>query len=396
MQAHPRGREDPMHERSEEREAVVAAVRSFVEREVRPEAAAWEEAHAFPASMWRRMGELGLLGVTLPEAYGGAGADLLTGALVGAELAKGSASLALSYGAHSNLCAHNLARNGTDDQRRRWLPGLCRGDLVGCMALTEPGAGSDAVGITTRAVPDGDSFVLNGRKTFITNGPIADLALVYAKTDPEAGPRGITAFLVERGTPGFSTSRALAKLGHRASPTGDLVFEDCRVPAQNVLGGVNRGIAVMMSGLDIERAFFACGAVGLAERAFELAVAYARERRQFGRPLGSFQLIQAKIADMFTEIEAARLLAGHAARMADRAASGGAGTEVHKVAAAALLFAAETAQRVVDHAVQIHGGYGYCDEYEVSRLYRDVRLFTIGAGTSEIRRLVIAEEVLRA
>lgn len=382
-------------ELSEDQKAVIGAVRAFVEREVRPKAAAWDEAHALPDGIWRRMGDLGFLGVTLPEAFGGGGADLLTGALVGEELAKGSASLALSYGAHANLCAHNLARNGTDEQRRRWLPGLCRGDLVGCMALTEPGAGSDAVGITTRAVRDGGDFVLNGRKTFITNGPIADLALVYAKTDPEAGPRGITAFVVERGTPGFSASRPLAKMGHRASPTGDLLFEDCRVPASHVLGMVNGGISVMMGGLDIERAFFASGAVGLAERALDLAVAYARDRRQFGRPIASFQLIQAKVADMVTEIEAARLLARRAVILADRAERGGAGTEVHKVAAAALLFAAETAQRVVDHAVQIHGGYGYCDEYEVSRLYRDVRLFTLGAGTSEIRRLVIAEEVLR-
>lgn len=382
-------------EPTEDQRAVVQAVRVFVEREVRPQAAAWDETHAFPGGIWRRMGDLGLLGITLPEAFGGGGADLLTGALVGEELAKGSASLALSYGAHSNLCAYNLARNGTDEQRRRWLPGLCRGDLVGCMALTEPGAGSDAVGITTRAARDGDDFVLNGRKTFITNGPIADVALVYAKTDPAAGARGITAFVIERGTPGFTTSRPIAKMGHRASPTGDLVFEDCRVPAGNVLGAVNGGIAVMMGGLDIERAFFASGAVGLAERALELAVAYARERRQFGRPIASFQLIQAKVADMVTEVEAARLLARRAVVLADRAERGGAGTEVHKVAAAALLFAAETAQRVVDHAVQIHGGYGYCDEYEVSRLYRDVRLFTLGAGTSEIRRLVIAEEVLR-
>ncbi len=382
-------------EPTEDQRAVVEAVRAFVEREVRPHAAAWDEAHALPDGIWRRMGDLGLLGITLPEAFGGGGADLLTGALVGEEVAKGSASLALSYGAHSNLCAHNLARNGTDEQRRRWLPGLCRGDLVGCMALTEPGAGSDAVGITTRAVRDGDDFVLNGRKTFITNGPVADVALVYAKTDPEAGARGITAFVVERGTPGFTSSRPLDKMGHRASPTGDLVFEDCRVPADNVLGAVNGGIAVMMDGLDIERAFFASGAVGLAERALEVAVAYARERRQFGRPIASFQLIQAKVADMYTEVEAARLLARRAVVLADRVERGGAGTEVHKVAAAALLFAAETAQRVVDHAVQIHGGYGYCDEYEVSRLYRDVRLFTLGAGTSEIRRLVIAEEVLR-
>ncbi len=382
-------------ELSEEQRAVVGAVRAFVEREVRPQAAAWDEAHALPDGLWRRMGDLGFLGVTLPEAFGGGGADLLTGAVVAEELAKGSASLALSYGAHANLCAHNLARNGTDEQRRRWLPGLCRGDLVGCMALTEPGAGSDAVGITTRAVREGDFFILNGRKTFITNGPIADLALVYAKTDPEAGPRGITAFVVERGTPGFSASRPVAKMGHRASPTGDLLFEDCRVPASHVLGTVHGGISVMMSGLDIERAFFASGAVGLAERALDLAVAYARERRQFGRPIASFQLIQAKVADMVTEIEAARLLARRAVVLADRAERGGAGTEVHKIAAAALLFAAETAQRVVDHAVQIHGGYGYCDEYEVSRLYRDARLFTLGAGTSEIRRLVIAEEVLR-
>ena len=378
-----------------EQAAIVGTVRGFVEREVRPVAAAMDEDHRLPDGIWKRMGELGLLGINIPERWGGSGADLLTGALVGEEIAKGSASLALSYGAHSNLCAHNLSRNGNDDQRGRYLPGLCSGDLIGCMALTEPGAGSDAVGITTVAVADGESYVLNGRKTFITNGPIADVGIVYAKTDKAAGPRGITAFLVERGFPGFSTTKPLAKMGHRGSPTCDLVFEDCRVPAANVLCRVNLGIQVMIGGLDVERAFFASGAVGMAERAFELAVAYARERRQFGKPIASFQLIQAKIADMYTGIEAARLLARRAAVMADQAERGGAGTEVHKIGAAALLFAAETALMVVDHAVQIHGGYGYCDEYEVSRLFRDARLFTIGAGTSEVRRLVIAEEVLR-
>lgn len=378
----------------QDHEAIAQAVRSFVEKEIMPNAGRWDREHRLPEDIFRRMGELGFLGICLPEEYGGGGSDLLSAALVCRELGRGWASLALSYGAHTVLCALNIARNASRSLCSKYLPGLIRGDLVGCMGLTEPGAGSDAVGITTRAKDAGDHFVLNGRKTFITNAPIADVALVYAKTDPSAGAKGITAFVVDRTMPGFSVSPPLEKMGHRASPTGDLVFEDCPVPKGNVVGKVNAGISVMMNGLDIERAFFAFGAVGLARRALELAISYSRERKQFGRPIGAFQLVQAKLADMYTRTEASELLALRACLDAQAMERGGKGTGIHRIAAAALLFAAEAAEATAYDALQIYGGYGYCEEYEVSRLYRDARLFTIGAGTSEIRRLVIGRELV--
>ncbi len=380
-------------EPTEEQRLIVDTVKKFSEREVIPFAEQIDTEDRFPDGIWEKMGEIGLLGIGIPEEYGGIGGDLMT-AVLAIQALGGSAGLALSYGAHLNLCAHNILRTGSDAQRRKYLPGLASGEAIGAMALTEPEAGSDATSIRTTAVRDGDHYVLNGTKTFITNAPIADVVLLYAKTNPEAGAMGITAFILERGMEGFSTPGRLRKMGHHGSPTGEIVLNDCKVPAENVVGAENFGVAVMMAGLDVERAFFAGAAIGMSQRAFDLALQYAKERQQFGRPLAKFQLVQAKLADMYTKIEASRGLAYRAVDAAEEIARGGKGTDIHLLAASALLFAAETAEEVVNHAVQIHGGYGYMEEYEVCRLYRDVRLFTIGAGTSEIRRLVIARELL--
>ena len=380
-------------ELTEEQQQIVDMVRKFSRKEVDPLAEEIDRTDEFPRELWDKMGELGLMGIGIPEEYGGVGGDLMT-SVQAIKALGGSAGLALSYGAHLNLCAHNILRNCNEEQKQRYLPKLASGEWIGALGLTEPGAGSDAVGLRTTADKDGDHYVLNGTKTFITNAPIADVVIIYAKTYPKAGPMGITAFIVETSTPGFSTPRKLEKMGHHGSPTGEIVMEDCRVPAANVIGNENMGVAVMMGGLDVERAFFAGAAIGMSERAFELALKYAQEREQFNRPIARFQLIQAKLADMYTKIEASKGLAMRAVREAEDMERGGKGTGIHRLAAAALLFAARTAEEVVYDAVQIHGGYGYMDEYEVSRLYRDVRLFTIGAGTTEVRQLVIARELL--
>ena len=382
-----------MIEPTEEQRQIIDTVRRFCEKEVLPFAEQIEEQDDFPDGIWRKMGELGLLGIAIPEKYGGIGGDLMM-AVLAIRSMLGSSGLALSYGAHLNLCAHNLLRTGSEQQRLKYLPKLASGEWIGALGLTEPGAGSDATAVRTTAVRDGDDYVLNGTKTFITNAPIADVVLLYAKTNPEAGPMGITTFILERGMEGFSTPGRLKKMGHHGSPTGEIVLTDCRVPKENVVGAENMGVAVLMAGLDVERAFFAGAAIGMAERAFELALKYAQEREQFGRPISKFQLIQAKLADMYTRIEAARGLSLRAVEAAQALERGGKGTDIHLLAATALLFAAETAEFVVYEAVQIHGGYGYMEEYEICRLQRDVRLFTIGAGTTEIRKLVVARELL--
>jgi isovaleryl-CoA dehydrogenase len=308
------------------------------------------------------------------------------------QIARFSGSIALSYAAHANLCVNNISRNGNDAQRRRYLPPLCSGEAVGALALTEPDAGSDAVGIQSRAVRDGDEYVLNGTKMFITNGPVADTLVLYAKTAPEKKSRGITAFIVEKGMPGFSVARKLDKLGHRGSPTGELVLEDVRVPAANVLGKENQGVEVMMSGLDIERAFLAGESLGLAERALELSIDYAKRRKQFGQPIGHFQLIQGKLADMYTLVEATRWLVYRTAVLAEKASKEG--RRVSKEAAAAIMYAAEVSTKVALDAIQIHGGYGYMMEFPVQRILRDAKLLEIGAGTTEIRKTIIARELL--
>jgi isovaleryl-CoA dehydrogenase len=379
---------------TDEQVALRDAIRQFAEAKIRPLAEQMDQDDIFPPDLWPRLGGMGLLGIGVPEALGGSGGSLMNWVIAGEEVAACSSAVALSMGAHGNLCVWNLYRNGNQAQRERWLPELCAGTKVGSLCITEPDTGSDAVGIQTRAVRDGDDYLLTGTKTWITNAPIADLFIVYAKTDPEAGPRGITAFVVERDTPGLSTSKPFDKMGCRGSPTGQVFFDGARVPAENVLGQVNRGINVLMSGLDVERAVFAALPLGQARRAMELSLRYAKERSQFGRPIANFQLIQAKLADMYTQTEAARLMVWKAGSMLGGMERGGKGTELHKLAAAALLFSAEAAEKVCYEAVQIHGGNGYSKEFEVNRLYRDVRLGTIGAGTSEIRRLIIARELL--
>lgn len=364
-------------------------VLAFARRELGPVADEIDRTDTFPSDLFRRLGALGVLGVTVPGQYGGAGADLLSGVLIIEQLARVSASVALSYGAHANLCVNTLYVSATEEQRRAYLPGLCSGELIGGLAITEPDAGSDAMGITTAAVADGDDFVLNGTKTLITNGSIADVFVLYARTEPRVrGGRGITAFIVEKGFPGFSVSRTFDKFGHRGSPTAELRLDDCRVPRGNVLGKPSKGAAVMMRGLDIERVFLAGEPVGIAEEALALSIKYAKQRHQFGQPIGNFQLIRAKLADMYTQIETARALLYQTAVLAERG-------EVRKEAAAAILFAAEMATRVSLDAMQIHGGYGYLNDLPLGRLVRDAKLLEIGAGTSEIRRLIIGQELLK-
>jgi isovaleryl-CoA dehydrogenase len=370
-------------------------VREFMVKEIAPIAEEIDQNDKIPEYLWPKMGELGFLGLSISEEYGGFGYDTVTYTIMMEQMARVCPALALSVGATSNLCAHNLERNGNEEQKQKYLPRLCRGELIGCLGLTEPDAGSDAVGIQTTADRDGDDYILNGSKMFITNGPESDLALVYAKTNMEKKSKGITAFLVEKEFPGFSYGKKLNKMGHRGSATGELVFSNCRVPAENVLGEVDMGVRVMMNGLDVERVIVAGMALGVGEAALELSLEYAQGRHQFGQPISNFQLVKAKLANMYTEMEAARGLVYRAASLADRSDRGGKGTELHKLAGAAVLFTAEAASRAVTDAVQIHGGYGYTMEYTVNRLYRDAKLYEIGAGTSEIRRLLIADELLK-
>ncbi|MBP8985646.1 MAG: acyl-CoA dehydrogenase family protein [Syntrophobacterales bacterium] len=379
---------------SEQHVMLQQTVRNFAMKEIWPIAEEIDAEDHWPDGMWEKLADLGVMGITVDEEYGGAGADLLSAVIVLEELAKASPSIALSWGAHANLCCNNLNHNASHEQKKKYLPPLCSGKHIGALGLTEPNAGSDAVNIQTMAVKKGDYYVVNGTKMFITNGTVANTIVLYAKTDKEKGARGITAFILDTGFPGFSVSKKLKKVGHRGSATAELVLEDCMIPAENVMGEENKGIHVMMSGLDVERSFYAGESLGIAEACLDLSIKYAKERVQFGKPIGAFQLIQAKLADMYTYIEAGRMLCYRAAVVADKASRGGKGTEVHKLAAASILFNAEMATRIADQAVQIHGGYGYMLEYPVQRFLRDAKLIEIGAGTSEIRRLIIARELL--
>jgi len=364
-----------------------ASVRGFTADQVAPLAAEIDKTNVFPRALWPKLGDMGLLGITVEEEYGGSGLGYLEHCVAMEELSRGSASVGLSYGAHSNLCVNQLRRNGSDAQKRKYLPKLISGEHVGALAMSEPGAGSDVVSMKLRADKKGDRYILNGSKFWITNGPCADVLVVYAKTDPAAGPRGITAFLVERGFKGFSTAQKLDKLGMRGSDTGELVFEDCEVPAENVLGEVGKGVNVLMSGLDYERAVLAAGPLGIMQAAMDVVIPYVHQRRQFGEPIGTFQLVQGKLADMYTTMNACKAYVYAVARACDRAET------ARKDAAGAILYAAEKATQIALDAVQLLGGNGYINDYPTGRLLRDAKLYEIGAGTSEIRRWLIGREL---
>mgnify|MGYP003109722626 FL=1 len=351
----------------------------------------------WPDDLFPKMGELGLLGITAPVELGGSGQDEFTQALVSEILSKWNPAVGLSHGAHDNLCLNNLLRNGSQDQIEKYVPGLCNGTLVGALGLTEPGAGSDALGsMATTAVRDGDDYVLNGTKIYITNGPIAGIVLVYAKTDKSKGAKGISAFIVETATPGFSVAQKLDKMGFRGSPTGELVFQDCRVPAGNMIGAENTGVSVVMSGLDLERAMVASMCVGMAERALELALEYSQLREQFGRPISQFQMMQSKLAEIYVDVQSARAMSYRALAACVGLPKGAGGRgEIHKLTAAACLYAGEAFNRSVTSACHIHGGSGYMQDTEINRLFRANKLLEIGAGTSEVRKIIIAEELLR-
>ncbi len=381
---------------SDEQRMIKETVYKWSVNELGPLQEKIDEEDWFPPDFFRKCAEIGILGITIDEKYGGLGGDVLMQTLAIEEMSRICPALAMSYGAHSNLCANNIYKNASDYLKEKYLPPLVSGEKIGALGLTEPSAGSDAMSLRTRAVKAGDKYILNGSKMFITNGPVADTLLVYAKTSPELGAKGISAFVVEKGFPGFSVARKLKKCGMRGSPTAELVFEDCAVPAENLVGVENNGVNVMTSGLDIERIVLAGGSVVMAQQALEYSIKYSVEREQFGQSIASFQMVQQKLADMYARTEASRLMVYRAAEEAQRAPRGGKGTELTKKAAAAVLFAAETATWVCDQAVQIHGGYGYCLEFPVQKLWRDAKLYEIGAGTSEIRRLIIARELTRA
>ena len=365
------------------------SVRNFAAAEIAPLAAEIDRTDVFPRQLWPKMGKLGLHGITVEEEFGGAGMGYVAHVVAVEEVSRGSASVGLSYGAHSNLCVNQIRRNGSAAQKRKYLPKLISGEHVGALAMSETGAGSDVVAMATRAEKKGDRYVLNGSKMWITNGTDADTLVVYAKTDPAAGPRGITAFLIEKGMKGFRVAQKLDKLGMRGSPTAELVFDDCAVPAENVLGQPNEGVRVLMSGLDYERVVLAGGPLGIMQACLDAVIPYLHDRKQFGKAIGEFQLMQGKLADMYTELNAARAYVYAVARACDR------GQTTRKDAAGAILYAAERATQMALQAIQALGGNGYINEFPTGRLLRDAKLYEIGAGTSEIRRMLIGRELFQ-
>lgn len=362
-------------------------VASFAQEELAPRAAEIDATNQFPMDMWKKMGDLGLLGITVEEEYGGSALGYLEHCIAVEEISRASASVGLSYGAHSNLCINQIRRNGNAAQKQKYLPKLISGDHVGALAMSEPGAGSDVVSMRLRADKKGDRYILNGNKFWITNGPDADVLVVYAKTAPDAGPRGITAFIIEKGFPGFSTAQKLDKLGMRGSNTCELVFEDCEVPEENILGPLNEGVRVLMSGLDYERVVLSAGPLGIMQACMDAVIPYIHDREQFGQPIGTFQLMQGKIADMYSTMNACKAYVYAVARACDR------GETTRKDAAGVILYAAEKATWMALEAIQALGGNGYINEYPTGRLLRDAKLYEIGAGTSEVRRMLIGREL---
>ena len=365
------------------------SVQQFVAKELAPRAAGIDSGNEFPMDMWRKFGDMGLLGLTVEEEYGGAGLGYLAHIVAMEEISRGSASVGLSYGAHSNLCVNQIRRNGTAAQKQQYLPKLISGEHVGALAMSEPNAGSDVVSMKLRADKQGDRYILNGSKMWITNGPDADTLVVYAKTDLSAGPRGMTAFIIEKGFKGFSTGSKLDKLGMRGSNTAPLFFDDCEVPAENVLGEVGKGVNVLMSGLDYERAVLAGGPLGIMQACMDVVVPYVHERKQFDTPIGEFQLMQGKLADMYSTLSACRAYVYAVGAALDR------GETTRKDAAGAILYAAEKATWMAGEAIQTLGGNGYINDYATGRLWRDAKLYEIGAGTSEIRRMLIGRELFQ-
>jgi isovaleryl-CoA dehydrogenase len=377
---------------------ILAQADRFAQNEMYLLAQRMDDEEWWPQDIFRKIGSTGYFGVTAPESYGGAGMDVFTSGLILQAFGRWNHGLALAWVAHENLCLHNILRNANDEQKRKYLPGLCKGSSIGALGLTEPGAGSDALGsMRTTARREGDHYLLNGSKIFITNGPVADVLLVYAKTDKDKGAQGISAFIVEKDFPGFKVAQKLIKMGFRGSQTAELVFEDCRVPAANLVGGENRGVKVVMSGLDLERAMISPLCLGIAERAFSLALDYAKQRKQFGRPIADFQMVQSMLAEMYVWVESMRLFTYQTLRAANVIGEedGGRG-EIHKLTAAGVMYVAETMNKVLNHAMQVHGGTGYIWESEINRLYRSIKLLEIGAGTTEVRKMIIAKELLHS
>ncbi len=381
---------------SPEQQATLDAADEYARLELYPLAARMDAEEWWPAEAFARLGRNGYLGATVPEAYGGAGADLFTSGLVLQAISRWNHALGLAWVAHDNLCVNNIYRNANEEQRQRYLPRLCSGEHVGALGLTEPGAGSDALGsMRTTARRQGEHYLLNGSKLYITNGPVADVLLVYAKTAPERGPQGISAFIVEKDFPGFRVAQKLTKMGFRGSQTAELAFTDCRVPAANLVGAENGGVAVVMSGLDLERAMIAPLCLGIAERALELSLEYAKTREQFGKKIAQFQMVQSKLAEMYVAVETMRTFTYRVLAAANELEIGGGGRgHIHALTAASVMYASESMNRVLSDAVQIHGGSGYIWETEINRLYRSIKLLEIGAGTTEVRKLIISGELI--